>query len=126
MVGKRTAGSQAQRFRGSTVSSGEHVVTVADPLLAYTVPAGQIEKVHVLIQTRILTAVQNLRYRIAGLLVLQHGASASELAPPVITIDLGIFVLNAGETVSCTTSNVGTEGATAIMTVSVLESVPTS
>ena len=120
------AKNATQKIAGSTVSSGETIVTVAAPLIAYTVPAGKTEKLHVLTQTRLLSLAQNLRYRVNGFLIYQVGINQQFPSTGLPNnVDLGIFVLNGGQTVSCTTSNVGTEGGTAIMTVSVLQSTPT-
>lgn len=116
--------NSAQKIVGSTISSGEVVILAAAPLTAYTCPTGKTEKVHVVAQVRALTATQNVRFRVAGGIVYQVGASATDVSPPVKNLDLGIFVLNSAQTVSCTTQNAGTEGGSVVMTVSVLESVP--
>lgn len=123
MVGRVASYNSKQKIVGSTVSSGEVVVLAAAPLVAHTVPAGLTQRVHVVAQVRALLAAQNLRFRVAGGIVYQVGANALDVAPPVVNLDLGEFVINAGETVSCTTQNAGTEGGSAVMTVSVLESV---
>ncbi len=103
MVFSIIAKNAAQKISGSTISSGATVITVAAPLTAYTVPAGKTEKVHVLIQVRALLVTQNVRFRIAGGLVFQLGASPQEISPPVVNEDLGIFVINGGDTVGILT-----------------------
>jgi len=105
------AKNASQGIFGSVNSSGQHTVTVADPALAYTCPAGKRARVRVITIVEVLTAVQNLRYRVAGILVMQLGINHAVIgAASPLFIDLGEFVIDEGQTVTCTTSNVGTEG----------------
>jgi len=116
------AKNDSQSFTGEVKSTGSHTITVADPALAHTVPAGKTEKIHVSIMIQALQAPENIRLRIGNnILIKQWGVGATILNE---TFDLGVWVLVGGNTVVATTSNAGTEGAIVILTAGILESVP--
>jgi len=114
----------SQGIFGSVNGTGQHTVTSADPALAYTVPTGKRARVRVTTIVEVLTAAQNLRYRVAGILILQLGINHAVVgASSPLFFDLGEFVIDEGQTVTCTTSNVGTEGGVIRLNASVLQEI---
>jgi hypothetical protein len=113
----------AQSISGSVNSSGSHTVLVADPALAYTCPAGKKATVRVTTLIQSLLTNENLRYRVAGELQMQVGTGVTISNPPVY-FDLGVFNIDAGDTVTCTTSNTGTEGGVIFLNANVLSEIP--
>lgn len=117
----------AQAISGSVNTSEKVTVLQATPALAYTCPAGKRASVHVTTLIYTLTNTQNLRFRVAGILIMQRGIS--EIIPtggagaPVF-VDLGMFHIDENQTISCTTSNVGTEGGVIILNAAVLSEIP--
>jgi len=127
MVGRVAAYTQKQSIAGSVVSA-QAVVTQAAQLVAHTCPANKRQEVRVIVNVRELTDIQNLRVRVAGQLIVQYGEDtptvcASCVVPPLISQDLGNFVINAGETVSANTQVIATEGGTIRLTVVILNEV---
>jgi len=119
------AKNTAQSISGSVNSTGSVVVLAGVPQVAYTVPAGKRAKVHVTALVDLLIPAQNLRFRIAGALIVQRGTNETiGFSVPKAFMDLGEWNLNPGDTVQVTTSNVGTEGGTCTYTAAVLLEIP--
>jgi len=116
--------TSAQKLTGSVNTSGEHTVLAADPALAYTCPTGKRASVEVTALITLLAVDENLRIRVGGVLVYQEGIGETIDANPPKYIQLGTFHLAAGETVTCTTSNSGTEGGKIRLNASVLSEIP--
>lgn len=72
-----------------------------------------------------LAADENLRYRAAGVLIFQLGTGHDVIsASQPLYIDLGIFHLDENETITCTTSNSGTEGGIIRLNAIVTSEIP--
>jgi len=117
----------AQAITGNFFSSGSITVLVPQNpgQTPYTVPAGKRAQVHVSILIQELTAVQNMRFRVAGILVYQEGLGIviTQATGPKY-IDLGIFNIDQNLSVTVTTTNDASEGGTMILNVAVLAEVP--
>jgi len=108
--------------KGTVVGSGSFVVTSAG-ITIHTVPAGRRQKIRFQYVIRIMTTAHRIRFRVGdGILIDEKGTGI--VAPPAISTDLGLFTLNAGQTVGVASGNVATEGATCLAAVSVIEDTP--
>jgi len=92
--------------------------------LAYTCPTGKRASVRVTALIQDLEVDQNLRFRVAGVLIYQEGVGIVITQASPKFIDLGLFHIVAGETVTCTTSNSGTADGELILNASVLAEIP--
>lgn len=110
-----------QALTGSVVSV-EAVVLAAAPLIAHTCPATKRQIVHP-VYTLIAWggANRNLRMRVAGSRLQE--IDDANFATPQRAFEFGNFVINAGDTVSVTTQNAGSEGGTMRCTVAILDEV---
>jgi len=118
----------AQKTVGTNVGISNTVITQT-AVIIHTCPAGKNQKVHVIANIRALTTTQNIRLRVAGLLVNQWGendptACASCAVPPQVSYDAGEFYLEAGDTVSMNAQTIPFEGGMASCMVSILEETP--
>jgi len=92
--------------------------------LAYTCPTGKRASVQVTALIQDLETTQNLRFRVAGILILQRGTGEVITSASPVFVDIGLFHIEAGDTVTCTTSNTGTQGGNLILNASVLAEIP--
>jgi len=92
--------------------------------VAYTCPVGKRASVQVTALIQTLTSIQNLRFRVATVLILQRGTGETITSASPVFVNIGLFHINAGDTVTTTTSNSGTEGGILILNASVLAEVP--
>jgi len=92
--------------------------------LAYTCPTGKRASVQVTALIQELAVDENLRFRVAGVLILQRGIGEVITMGSPVFVNIGLFHINAGDTVTVTTSNTGTEGGTLILNASVLAEIP--
>jgi len=107
---------------GSVIASGSFTVTSAG-ITIHTVPVGRRQKIRFQYVIRVMTTAHRIRFRVGlGALVDEKGTGIT--APPAISVDLGEYVLNAGETVGVASGNVATEGATCLATVAIIEDLP--
>ena len=100
-----------QNFNTTTPSTAEAVITAATPLIAHTCPAGKKQRGHAIFIVTIWGgAGRNLRARVQGVQIKQFddtnqpvGSEGAQLITPIVS-------LGAGDTISVTTQNAGTEG----------------
>jgi len=108
---------------GSIVATGSFTVT-SGGLIVHTVPAGRRQKLRYQYVIRVMTTAHRIRFRIGALDSLVDEKGTGIVAPPAISTDLGEYTLNAGERVQVGSGNVATEGATCLVTISILEDLP--
>ena len=118
----------AQKTVGTNVGISNTTILAAGTTI-HTCPAGKNQKVHVVANIRALTSTQNIRLRVAGLLVNQWGQDdptvcASCVVPPLVSYNAGDFYLEAGDTIRFNAQNVTVEGGSASCIVSILEETP--
>jgi len=106
---------------GSLIASGSFTVTSAE-ITVHTVPAGRRQKLRFQYIIRVMTTAHRIRFRIGGSLLDEKGTGL--VAPPAISTDLGTYVVNAGTGITVASGNVATEGATCLVTISILEDLP--
>jgi len=107
---------------GSVIATGSFTVS-AIGITVHTVPAGRRQRLRFQYVIRVMTTLHRIRFRVAGgSLVDEKGTGIT--APPAITTDLGEYTMNAGETITVASGNVATEGATCLVTISILEDLP--
>jgi len=107
---------------GSVIATGSFTVTNIG-ITIHTVPAGRRQRLRFQYVIRVMTTAHRVRFRVAGgSLVDEKGTGI--VAPPAISVDLGEYTMNAGETITIASGNVATEGATCLATISILEDLP--
>ncbi len=120
---------ESQKITGFNVGIGNTVIKTFPGTLVHTCPAGKIQQIHVVINIRKLTSTQNIRLRIAGLLVRQWGEDdptvcASCVVPPQVAFDAGVFTLRAGEEVRINAQTMAFEDGECSCLVSILAETP--
>jgi len=119
------AKNSSQGISGSVNSTGSVTVLAGVGNTAYTSPAGKRAAVQVTAIIETLTAAQNLRFRAASILIYQIGTGVTVLATGTpLVISLGTFHIDENDTISVTTSNVGTEGGVCRLNASVIQEIP--
>jgi len=64
-------------------------VLATDPAVAYTCPAGKRASVQVTALIQTLTAIQNLRFRVATVLILQRGIGETITSASPVFVSIG-------------------------------------
>ena len=92
-------------------------------LLIHTCPTGKKQRMQIYARVSVWSgAGKNVRLRVNGNRIIEWNDVDDPAPTPVFKSD--VIILNSGETVTMTTSNVPTEGATASGTPSILDEVP--
>jgi len=112
-----------QSIQGGVGTNVTGTVLAVAPITIHTCPAGKKQRLRIYARVTAWGGVgRNVRLRANGARIQEWNDTDDPAPTPVFNSD--ILILNAGELITMTTQNAGTEGASVEGTPSILDEVP--